>query len=283
VAGCRFNATGIMLVAMLLVGCLSACGGLTSTASSGSATAPSSTGTSNDGLRTTATSNDRLHSTATSNDALRSSSTANTTAATASAVVPMVDGDPVSIAELYIKQAGLQFGAELQEPNVSVPSGRVITTSPYVGEKVPYGYTVTLLVSTGSAACEQVAGANCPLYSRPMPNILGQTLEQAKTTLALIGITLGQYIFQASSAAEGTVICADHAPGESVRQTDAVKIGISSGNTESPPITLCGVSASQQQSASSQQQSSASSQQSSASAQQTSASPSPQTSASSSP
>ena len=262
--GCRFNTREITLLTMLLAGGLSACGGLTSTASSGSATAPSSTATSNDGLRSTAASNDEL----------RSSSIANTTASTTSAVVPMVDGDPVSIAELYIRQAGLQFGAELQEPNVSVPSGLVITTSPYVGEKVPYGYTVTLLVSTGSAACEQLAHANCPLIGRPMPNILGQTLEQAKTTLALAGITLGQYIFQASSAAEGTVICADHAPGESVRQTDAVKVGISSGNTESPPITLCGASSSQQSSSTSSQQSSTSP------SQQSSASPSPQTSAS---
>jgi beta-lactam-binding protein with PASTA domain len=264
VAGYRFNATKIMLLAMLLAGGLSACDGSTSTAPGGSATAPSSPATSNDGL----------HSTATSNDGLRSSSTANTTAPATSAVVPMVDGDPVSVAELYLKQAGLRLGGKLQEPNVIVPSGRVITTSPYAGEKVAYGYTVNLLVSTGSAACAQVAGSTCMWFGGfvNMPNILGQTLEQAKTTLALNGITLGPHIFQASSAAEGTVICADIAPGGQLSPTYAVKVGISSGNTESPPITLCGASPSQQSSASPSPQTSAS--------QQTSTSPSPQTSTS---
>jgi beta-lactam-binding protein with PASTA domain len=151
------------------------------------------------------------------------------------------------VAERYLMQAGLQSGRELQEPNTNTQSGLVITTEPPVGETVAHGSAVVLLVSTGSPACQYGPGPSCdegnPLAR--MPDILGQTLEQAKTTLALDGITLGSSILQSSSAPAGTVVCSMPGAGSIFPQVAAVTVGLSSGNAESPPLTLCGTSQAQ--------------------------------------
>jgi beta-lactam-binding protein with PASTA domain len=126
----------------------------------------------------------------------------------------------------------------LQRSNTEYQSGLVITTSPYAGDIVPSGYTVDLLVSDGSPGCQ---GPSC--YYRlkyvTMPYVIGQTVPQVTTALALDSITLGTSAVEASSEPAGTVICTDPEPDTSFPDTEKVNIGVSSGDPGSPPVTVC--------------------------------------------
>ena len=115
--------------------------------------------------------------------------------------MPNVDSEPVSVAAQALTQAGLGVGRQQQEANLDLQPGLVITTDPAVGTVEPAGYVVNLLVSAGPADC-----SNCLPGTVTMPAVAGQTLQQAKTTLALAGLTLSGYAFQASSAPAGTVV-----------------------------------------------------------------------------
>jgi beta-lactam-binding protein with PASTA domain len=220
--GHRSNATRIVLLTALAASILSACGEVTSPAN------PSTTGTS------PATSG----STVTRSTAPPGSSPASMTPRGGSKAIPRLAGDTVSIAERYLQQAGLRLGHTLDKPNTRYQSGLVITTSPYAGDVVPYGSVVDLLVSAGSPGCQ---GSQCPYYGRYalMPDVIGQTIDQVTTTLALDGITVGPVAVEASSAPRGTVICTDPPASVYFPLTAPVKVGVSSGDPGSPPATLC--------------------------------------------
>jgi beta-lactam-binding protein with PASTA domain len=155
-----------------------------------------------------------------------------------SKAIPQLAGDTVSVAELYLKQAGLRAGHRLPKVNTRYQNGLVITTFPYAGDVVPYGFAVNLLVSTGSPGC-QSSPQVCPLLTISMPDVTGQTIDQATTTLALRDITLGSYVVEPSSATKGTVICTDPRAGEAVSESKQVKAGASSGDPDSPPAGFC--------------------------------------------
>jgi beta-lactam-binding protein with PASTA domain len=72
-----------------------------------------------------------------------------------------------------------------------------------------------------------------------MPDVIGQTIDQATTTLALDDLTLGSSVVEASSAASGTVICTVPLTGNLVSLSAPVDVGVSSGDPGSPPATLC--------------------------------------------
>jgi len=73
-----------------------------------------------------------------------------------------------------------------------------------------------------------------------MPDVIGQTVAQATTTLALDGITLGSSVVGASSAPEGTIICTVPPAGTPFQLTTPVDVGVSSGDPGSPAASLCG-------------------------------------------
>ena len=194
--GHRSNATRILLLTALVAAALTACGGFASTTS----TSPATSGS-------TATSVSSATGSATS----RGSSPATSALRGGKEAIPRLAGDTLSVAELYLRQLGLRAGQTLHKPNTKYQSGLVITTSPYAGDVVPYGSAVDLLVSVGSPGCQQPECPQNGIYVT-MPDVLGQTVDQVTTTLALDGITLGSYAVEASSAARGTVICTDPAP-----------------------------------------------------------------------
>lgn len=221
--GPRSNPTRILLLTMLAVGALTACGASASTTSTSAATSGS-----------VATSG----STATGSTAPSGSSAATTASPGGSNAIPRLAGDTVSVAELYLKQVGLQAGPTLDKPNTRYQSGLVITTSPFAGDVVPHGSVVDLLVSTGSPGCQN---PECPFDGRytVMPDVIGQTIDQVTTTLALDGITLGSTLVEASSAPEGTVVCTDPAAQVRFPMTWPVEVGVSSGDPDSPSAGSC--------------------------------------------
>ena len=236
----RFNAAGLLLLAMLGAGSLSACGVSASPAASTSATAPNSTAST-----ATTSGGPQSTSTTTSTSPSKNESISTSTSPAKKEAIPPVAGDTVSIAELYLQQVGLRSGRKLQRSDTSLQSGLVITTSPYQGDVVPFGSAIDLVVSTGSPGCQPgSSGFICIMLGTvvTMPYILGQTLQQAMTTLALQNMTLGSHVFQASSAAEGTIICTVPAAGDSFYLNMPVQVAISSGNPSSPTATLCATS-----------------------------------------
>ena len=152
--------------------------------------------------------------------------------------IPQLAGDTVNVAELYLQQVGLRAGQMLQRSNTEYQSGLVITTSPYAGRMVPSESAVDLLVSDGSPGC-QGPSCNYLLQYITMPYVIGQTVPQVTTALALDSITLGTSAVEASSQPAGTVICTNPEPGGTFPDTQKVNVGVSSGDPGSPPDTVC--------------------------------------------
>jgi len=148
------------------------------------------------------------------------SSTATATGTT----VPNVDSQPVQEAMQNLMQAGLAVGIQKDEPNLYVPNMSVITTDPAVGSPEPTGFVVNLLVSTGPSSC-----SNCRGVMFPMPDVVGQSLTQAKTTLAEHALSLQTYSFQESPAPQGEVIQSTPSPGTPMTVKFGVALIISSG------------------------------------------------------
>jgi len=77
----------------------------------------------------------------------------------------------LSGAQLAVQQLESQY-------NDSIPSGNVISLNPPSGTQVPRGSTVQIVVSKGPDTV-------------PVPSLVGQTLDQAKASLAAVGLTVG--------------------------------------------------------------------------------------------
>jgi serine/threonine-protein kinase len=90
--------------------------------------------------------------------------------------VPDVVGEDQATAANRLGSAGLTLGSVANQPSATVPSGNVISTSPAPGSKVNPGSTVNLVVSSGQ-----------PQPQTQVPNVVGQTQNQAKSTLTAAG------------------------------------------------------------------------------------------------
>jgi beta-lactam-binding protein with PASTA domain len=75
---------------------------------------------------------------------------------------------------------GAQLVVQQLEPqyNDSIPAGKIVSLNPPSGTQVPRGSTVQIVVSKGPDTV-------------PVPDLKGQTLDQAKASLQAIGLTVG--------------------------------------------------------------------------------------------
>jgi hypothetical protein len=153
-----------------------------------------------------------------------SSSGPPVTSTTATITVPDVNSQPLAEAIQNLTQAGLTVGQQEQRSNLSVPHQSVITTDPPVGTPEPAGFAVKLIISAGPPGCP-----NCAPLPLTMPDVVGQGLNQAITTLAEYGLTLGSYSTQAASLRAGEVIESDPAAGVTTTTAIAVVLVVSSG------------------------------------------------------
>ena len=203
------------LIALVLAAMLSACGGSGSTNGSGTPTG---------GPTTTFL-----------------APTSGAPPASPNGVVPPVNGVAVDVAVLYVQQAGLKVGQQVSETNTDVPDGFVITSQPPVGDKESLGTVIELIISKGSAAC-QPPGPSCTYLNRfgIMTYILGDTLPEATTSLALSGFTLGTSTLIGSSAPAGTIVCTNPPAGATFSIQEPINVGISSGVAGVPATSGCG-------------------------------------------
>ncbi len=128
--------------------------------------------------------------------------------------VPSVIGDSRQQATLSIGNAGLEMGrVDLAHSNK--PAGQVIAMSPAAGQKVTLPARVDITVSRGPATSE-------------IPNLIGQTLPQARTRLQTLGLQVGVVEIDTTSIEmANTVTSQEPGAGQSVASGARVKLIIS--------------------------------------------------------
>jgi serine/threonine protein kinase len=129
-------------------------------------------------------------------------------------------GQPITAAQADASSRGLTLSVQ-RENSPTVPNDQVISTEPTAGTQVKRGDTITVHVSSGQ---EKVK----------VPSLIGQTREEARSTLVAAGLTLGSVSQENSAAEAGTVIRTDPAAGVDWPKGGQVNIVLSLGPTPSP-------------------------------------------------
>jgi serine/threonine-protein kinase len=139
--------------------------------------------------------------------------------------VPNVAGDSLATASNKLGSDGLQVGSVSYQTSNSVPSGDVISTSPSSGSQVAPNSSVNLTVSSGS--------------STAVPNVAGDTVAKATTTLQNAGFTVAsQNQYQTSSTVpSGDVISTTPASGTQEPAGTSITLTVSSGSSPTSPTS----------------------------------------------
>ncbi|MEO8246589.1 MAG: Stk1 family PASTA domain-containing Ser/Thr kinase [Chloroflexota bacterium] len=129
--------------------------------------------------------------------------------------------DPITAVRLDAEERGLTLD-EVKEPSSDVERDRVISTEPQAGAEVTEGDTITVVVSDGPP-------------ETTVPNISGQTVDQATNSLAAENLDVGAIVYQYDPAApSGTVISTTPGAGEAVTEGSRVALVVSQGPEPTP-------------------------------------------------
>ena len=137
--------------------------------------------------------------------------------------VPNVTGESLATASNKLGSDGLQVGTVSYQPSSSVPSGDVISTSPASGAQVAPNSAVNLTVSSGNTTA--------------VPNVAGDTVSKATTTLQNAGFTVAsQDQYQSSSSVpSGDVISTTPAAGTQEPAGTSITLTVSTGPSSTAP------------------------------------------------
>ncbi len=154
-----------------------------------------------------------------SGTALSSSTTVTLTVSRGAktASVPSVTGLTKKKAKSTLKDAG--FSVDVQTAySDTVESGYVISQSPTAGSTVEYGSTITIVVSQGAEVS----------YT-PVPNVAGNSLATAKTTLSNYGLNCTYTEEYSDTVESGVVISQSPESGTEVEDGSTVTLVVSLG------------------------------------------------------
>lgn len=131
--------------------------------------------------------------------------------------IPNVAGQPEAAATAQLQGLGLKVERR-EEASPQVPKGQVIATTPAAGSQIRGGATVTLVVSTGKEIIE-------------VPDLKGQTTEEASTTLSKLGLQLDGVVKEDASdkVPAGKILDQSPGAGAQVSKGSHVAITVSSG------------------------------------------------------
>jgi serine/threonine-protein kinase len=129
-------------------------------------------------------------------------------------------GKSITAANADADRRGLTIN-EQREGSSTVPNNEVISTEPAAGSQVKQGDTITVHVSSGQETVK-------------VPSLIGQTRDEAKSTLESNHLTLGSVTQESSPADAGTVIRTSPAAGVDWPTGGQVDIVLSLGPTPSP-------------------------------------------------
>ncbi|MGB5065328.1 MAG: PASTA domain-containing protein [Candidatus Competibacter sp.] len=141
--------------------------------------------------------------------------------------VPNVTNQPQATAETTLTNAGLTLGTVTQAFDPTVPAGNVISQNPLANATVAPGTAVNLVVSSGIAPVA-------------VPNVVGQALAGAKTTIEGAGFKVGTISLVASDTIAAGIVTGQNPAGGTLAAPGAtVNLTISSGPAapEVPPVT----------------------------------------------
>ncbi|MBV9801872.1 MAG: Stk1 family PASTA domain-containing Ser/Thr kinase [Solirubrobacterales bacterium] len=135
--------------------------------------------------------------------------------------VPAVVGEPFTTAQAQLQNDGFTV-SQIQVTNAKT-AGTVIGQNPLSGVKAKEGSNVSLTVSSGPG-------------DTTVPTVVGETLQQAKSSIQIANLKVGKVVHQSSSQyASGQVIDTSPAAGATPPVGTAVTIFASSGP---PPVQV---------------------------------------------
>ncbi len=130
--------------------------------------------------------------------------------------VPDVRDQPAEDARRILQEAGLTVDPTLrEEPHEEIPRGHVIEQSPAAGSQVNKGTRVTLTVSSG-------------LEMATVPDVAGQSLESARTTLESMGFVV--QVNEVDSAEPAGRVLRTPQAGQTLTVGTTVEVEVSRGN-----------------------------------------------------
>jgi beta-lactam-binding protein with PASTA domain len=129
-----------------------------------------------------------------------------------SPTVPQVGSMTVSAATMALQNAG--FSVVVEQAAAEGQPGRIISTQPAAGTRVPLPATVRI----------QVAG---PRPRVAVPTLIGMLEEDAREMVSGLGLELGEVVYEESEFGEpGSVTSQEPAPGDSVNVGTPVRIRV---------------------------------------------------------
>ncbi|MCE0761858.1 Stk1 family PASTA domain-containing Ser/Thr kinase [Pseudonocardia kujensis] len=141
----------------------------------------------------------------------------------ASATVPALSGKTTDEAAALLQQRGLKLGEQnTQETSDSSLVGKIISSSPAAGVDAPGGSAVSVVVGTKQTTVS-------------VPDVSGQSEDQAKQTLANSGFTSVQTQNVDGGGQEGSVVGTNPAAGTRVAPGTTITLQISRGNQVQMP------------------------------------------------
>jgi eukaryotic-like serine/threonine-protein kinase len=133
------------------------------------------------------------------------------------AVIPNVKKLTERQARIELKKGGITIGDAKKSFNDDVPADNVIDAFPAGGTTISRDMKVDLLISKGKKPT-----------SAEMPNIVGESLNEAQKKIEESGLAVGKISYKNdSSLLPGTVISQSVSPGESVPLSTSVAITVS--------------------------------------------------------
>jgi eukaryotic-like serine/threonine-protein kinase len=136
--------------------------------------------------------------------------------------VPLVNNQPVAVAEKEITAAHLRCCTVVNQASSSVAAGLVVSSNPPEGNNVAANTLVTLYVSKGPAPVA-------------VPNVVGQQQAQAESTLLSAGFKASVRSDPTSTAPSGTVV-SQSPSGGTAAPGSAVTITVSGGAVPVPSV-----------------------------------------------
>ena len=138
--------------------------------------------------------------------------------------VPDLTGVPRAEAIQQLEEVDL-VAITIEETDPEVEEGSVIRTDPPAGSTLSKDSNVTLYVSSGPEDTE-------------IPNVVGDTLEQAEKKLGEVGLTIGSIATSDDASAEkDTVLKMTPEPGSKVKASTTIDVTVSSGQVSVPDVT----------------------------------------------
>ena len=134
--------------------------------------------------------------------------------------VPDVMNMTLADATRTLQQLGFEVDF-VEEPNEDIAEGIVFAQDPPAGEDLEVGETVTLTVSSGAEP-------------RPVANIVGKTLDQARAELEQQGFVVEVREIENTEEEAGTVLAQDPRAGTEARPGDTVILDVALGPDEIP-------------------------------------------------